>query len=159
MSLLVCALLIIGLWRQPSSLNVFETKSTDDDSPNELSIYSTESYQTQEIRSVATRPHRRFGSLHAKSLEGVVETKLQLCWQRVVVERCDARCRICESWVLNEDGSVAEGFSAEDCDLIYGDTLDRRGLEWFSDMSALQGKAVRLFPYERSRSLSLKWEE
>jgi hypothetical protein len=62
---------------------------------------------------------------------------------------------------LNEDGSVAEGFSAEDCDLIYGDTLDRR-VSWngSSDMSALQGKAVRLrFHMKEADLYSLKWEE
>lgn len=144
--------------------NVFETKSTDDDSPNELSIYSTESYQTQgdsRLRRYTLRIDG-FGSLHAKSLEGVVETKLlSFAGKELSLNVATSAAGFVKVEVLNEDGSVAEGFSAEDCDLIYGDTLDRR-VSWngSSDMSALQGKAVRLrFHMKEADLYSLKWEE
>jgi hypothetical protein len=143
---------------------VLETKSTDDDSPNELSIYSVESYQTNgdsRLRRYALRIDG-FGSLHAKSIEGVVETKpLVFAGNELSLNVATSAAGFVRVEVLSEDGTVVDGFSSEDCDMIYGDSLDRR-MSWKgkSDMSALQGKPIKLrFLMKEADIYSLKWEE
>ncbi len=144
--------------------NVLETKSEDDDSPNELSIYSVESYQTQgdsRLRRYALRIDG-FGSIHAKSLEGEVTTKtITFDGKELSLNVATSAAGYVKVEALNEDGAVIEGFSADECDLIYGDTLDRR-VSWngSSDMSVLSGQPIQLrFVMKEADIYSLKWEE
>ena len=144
--------------------NVMETPSEDDDSPNELSIYSVESYRTKDdsrLRRYALRVDG-FGSIHAKSLEGVAETKpLVFTGKELSLNVATSAAGFVRVEVLDEEGNVVDGFSAEDCDMIYGDSLDRR-VSWKGtcDMSALQGKPIKLrFLMKEADVYSLKWEE
>ncbi len=146
------------------SWNVMETNSVDDDSPKELSIYATESYQTQgdsRLRRYTLRIDG-FGSIHAKSREGVAQTKpLIFAGKELSLNVATSAAGYVRVEVLLEDGSVAPGFSAEDCDLIYGDSLDRR-VSWkgSKDMSSLAGRAISLrFVMKEADIYSLKWEE
>ena len=62
--------------------------------------------------------------------------------------------------VLDADGQVVPGFSADDCDLIFGDSLDRR-VSWKgnADMSALAKEKIQLrFIMYEADVYSLKWE-
>lgn len=48
--------------------------------------------------------------------------------------------------LLNENGSPIEGFSADECDFLYGDTLSRT-VSWnngFSDISSVDGQKIRI---------------
>lgn len=144
--------------------NVMETKSEDDDSPNELSIYAVESYQTHtesRLRRYALRIDG-FGSIHAKSQEGVVETKaLTFEGKELSLNAATSAAGYIKVEVLNEDGSIVDGFSAEQCDLIYGDSLDRR-VSWKGEtnMSSLVGKPIKLrFIMKEADVYSLKWEQ
>lgn len=144
--------------------NVLETKSADDDAPNELSIYAVESYQTKgdsRLRRYTLRIDG-FGSLHAKSKEGVAETKtLVFSGNELSLNVATSAAGFVRVEVLSEEGNVVDGFSAEDCDMIYGDSLDRR-VSWKgkSDMSALLGKPIKLrFFMKEADVYSLKWEE
>ncbi len=144
--------------------NVIETRSIDDDSPNELSIFSVESYQTKNDSRLRRYTLRidGFGSLHAKSCEGVAETKtLIFAGKELSLNVATSAAGFVRVEVLSEEGGVIEGFSAKDCDMIYGDSLDRR-VSWngICDMSVLQGKPIRLrFHMKEADIYSLKWEE
>ena len=146
------------------SWNVIETVPTEDDSPKELSIFSVESYQTKNDSRLRRYTLRidGFGSLHAKSIEGVAETKpLFFTGNELSLNVATSAAGFVRVEVLSEDGTVVEGFSSEDCDIIYGDSLDRR-VSWKgkSDMSVLQGKPIKLrFLMKEADIYSLKWEE
>lgn len=128
--------------------SVIETASADDDSPNELSLYSTESYATggdSRLRRYTLRIDG-FSSLHAKSKVGVARTKpftfkgsalsLNAATSgagNIYVEICDA------------SGAPLPGFAMDDCDVVFGDFLDRR-VTWKGkgDLSRLAGQPILL---------------
>ena len=129
-----------------------------------MSIFSVESYQTKNDSRLRRYTLRidGFGSLHAKSIEGVAETKpLFFTGNELSLNVATSAAGFVRVEVLSEDGTVVEGFSSEDCDIIYGDSLDRR-VSWKgkSDMSVLQGKPIKLrFLMKEADIYSLKWEE
>lgn len=144
--------------------NFLETPSADDDSPNELSIYtmeSTNSLKPSRLRRYALRIDG-FGSLHAKTKEGVAVTKpLKFEGKELSLNVATSSAGYVKVEVLDADGKVVPGFSADDCDLIYGDSLDRR-VSWKGnkDMSALAKEKIQLrFVMYEADVYSLKWEE
>jgi len=143
--------------------NIVETKSPDDDSPDELSIYSMESTNTNNdarLRRYALRIDG-FGSIRAKSKEGVATTRaLTFDGTELSLNVATSAAGFVRVEVLDERGNVLSGFSADDCDLIYGDSLDRR-VSWKGsrDMSSLSGKTIKLrFVMKEADVYSLKWE-
>ena len=143
--------------------NFLETPSADDDSPNELSIYTmegTNSLKPSRLRRYALRIDG-FGSLHAKTQEGVALTKsLKFEGKELSLNVATSSAGYVKVEVLDADGQVVPGFSADDCDLIFGDSLDRR-VSWKgnADMSALVGKPIKLrFVMYEADVYSLKWE-
>ena len=143
--------------------NMVETKSLDDDSPNEISIYSLESSATNNdarLRRYALRIDG-FVSIHAKSQEGVATTKpLTFDGAELSLNVATSAAGFVRVEVLDEEGNVLPDFSADDCDLIYGDSLDRR-VSWKGsrDMSNLAGKTIKLrFLMKEADLYSLKWE-
>ncbi|MBP5622492.1 MAG: hypothetical protein J6X44_10795 [Thermoguttaceae bacterium] len=143
--------------------NIVETPSADADSPNELSIYATESSGTHGdvyVRRYALRIDG-FGSLHAKAKEGVAVTKpLTFDGKELSLNVGTSAAGYVRVEVLDETDQVIPGFSTEDCDLISGDFLDYR-VTWKknADMSALAGKTIKLrFVMKEADVYSLKWE-
>ncbi|MDO5553860.1 MAG: hypothetical protein Q4G68_08860 [Planctomycetia bacterium] len=146
------------------SWHVVETASADDDSPRELSIYAVESYQTDNESRLRRYTLRLdgFSSLHAKNQQGTVTTKpiifegAQLSLNAATSAAGEIRVE-----VLRPDGSVIPGFSSEECDLIYGDSLDRR-VTWKgnADMTPLAGQPIVLrFTMKEADLYSIKWEQ
>ncbi len=143
--------------------SVVETNSVDDDSPRELSIYSVESYQTggeSRLRRYALRIDG-FSSLHAKSKEGCVTTKpIQFIGKELSINAATSAAGSIRVEVCTPDGKPLPNFSADDCDLIYGDSLDRR-VSWKgnTDMSKWEGKTILLrFIMREADIYSMKWE-
>lgn len=143
--------------------SVIETKSLDDDSPNELSIYSTESYATggdSRLRRYTLRIDG-FASLHAKSKIGYASTK-PLVFEGNTLSLNVATSAAGNLWVeiCDAEGKPIEGYSFDDCDVVFGDFLDRK-ISWRgkTDVSALAGKPVILrFKMKEADVYSLQFE-
>jgi len=128
--------------------HVVETESNKDDSPRELSLYATESYftgRTSRLRRYSLRMDG-FASIHAKLQEGELKTKPvvfsgnELSLNVATSAAGHVKVEICE-----RDGSPIPGFTVNDCDLIYGDSIDHR-VSWKgnSSVASLVGRPVIL---------------
>lgn len=143
---------------------IVETAPTNSDEERELSIYAAESAFTGRD-TICRRYTLRidgFASLHAKTQVGVAVTRpftftgkeLSLNFSTsaagsLAVEICDA------------DGKPIPGFMRTDCDILYGDTLDRR-VTWRenSDVSRLSDRVVTLKFYMTEADVySMKFEK
>lgn len=128
--------------------HVVETESTKDDAPRELSLYATESYFTgrdSRLRRYSLRLDG-FASMHAKLREGEFTTKpVTFSGKELSLNVATSAAGMVKVEIRNPDGTVIEGFSQHDCDLIYGDSVDRR-VSWKGNKSveSLIGKAVVL---------------
>lgn len=143
--------------------HVVETRSSRDDEPRELSLYATESYFTgrdSRLRRFSLRIDG-FGSVHARSDGGD-------CWTKPLVFVGDELSLNCATSaagtirvaVLTADRSPIPDYGLEACDLVYGDTLDRR-VSWRGDASVtrLAGRPVVLhFELREADLYSLKFE-
>ncbi|MEO8495571.1 MAG: hypothetical protein ABI614_10915 [Planctomycetota bacterium] len=128
--------------------SVVETASTKDDSPRELSLYATESYFTERnsrLRRYSLRLDG-FASIHAKLQPGEFTTKpITFSGQELSLNVATSAAGMVQVEIRNADGTPIPGFSLADCDLIYGDSLDRR-VSWKGSQSvaSLIGKPVVL---------------
>ncbi len=127
---------------------LIETDSLNDDSPRELSIWSVESYQTDNDSRLRRYTLRidGFCSLHAKSRAGTVTTKpLIFDGKELSLNAATSAAGTIHVEVCDKNGKAIPGFSAEECDVIYGDSLDRR-VSWKGsrDVASLVGKPVVL---------------
>lgn len=143
--------------------HVVETESTRDDAPRELSLYATESYFTgrdSRLRRYTLRIDG-FGSVHAKLQAGSFSTKpLTFSGTELSLNVATSAAGMVKVEIRNPDGTPIPGFALEDCDLIYGDSLDRR-VSWKGSTSveALAGKPVVLhFAMREADIYSLKAE-
>ena len=127
---------------------MIETDSLKDDSPRELSIYATESYGTgsdSRLRRYTLRIDG-FGSLHAKSKIGFAETKpIVFSGKELILNVATSAAGNLWAEICGLDGKPIEGYSFDDCDVVFGDFIDRK-VTWRgeSDLSALAGKPVIL---------------
>lgn len=144
--------------------NIVETPSEDDDSPNELSIFTmeqTNSDKPSRLRRYALRIDG-FGSLHAKTREGEAVTKpIIFDGKELSINYATSVAGYVKVEVLDRDGQVVPGYSADDCDLIFGDSIDRR-VSWNgkTDFSEFSGKPIRLrFVMYEADLYSMKCEE
>ena len=114
---------------------------------DEFSLFINENYawDSSYIRRV-TVPRHRFSSVHADRGGGVLLTK------PILIEGDKLRINYATSapgsvrvGLVDENGWPLGGFSTEDCDLIYGDELEK-DVTWHgrSDLSFLRGKAAQL---------------
>ena len=127
---------------------IVETDSLEEDEGRELSFYATESSFTgYDLRCRRyTLRIDGFASLHAKTKAGVVVTKpltftgSELSLNIATSGYGSAFVEICDT---NEN--PIPGFAKDDCDMIYGDTLDRR-VSWHGskDVSTLAGRPIIL---------------
>lgn len=128
--------------------HVVETESTRDDSPKELSLYATESYFTardSRLRRYTLRIDG-FASVHAKLQEGEFTTKpLNFSGKELSINVATSAAGMVKIEILDLDGKPIPGFALDDCDLIYGDSLDRR-VSWNGNRSveSLSGRPVVL---------------
>jgi len=128
--------------------HVVETESTKDDAPRELSLYATESYFTgrdSRLRRYSLRIDG-FGSIHAKLREGEFTTKqLTFTGKELSLNVATSAAGMVKVEILDAQGKPIPGFTLDDCDLIYGDSLDRR-VSWKGNTSvaALVGQPVAL---------------
>jgi hypothetical protein len=126
--------------------HVVETESVRDDSPRELSLYATESYFTgrdSRLRRYSLRIDG-FASMHAKLQEGEFTTKpITFSGKELSLNVATSAAGMVKVELRNPDGTPIPGFALEDCDLIYGDSIDRR-VSWKGNKSveALIGKPI-----------------
>ena len=128
--------------------HVVETASTKDDSPRELSLYATESYFTgrdSRLRRYSLRIDG-FSSIHAKLLPGEFTTKpITFTGKELSLNVATSAAGMVQVAIQNADGTPIPGYTKEDCDLIFGDSLDHR-VSWKGNtsVSPLIGKPVVL---------------
>lgn len=128
--------------------HVVETESTADDSPRELSLYATESYFTgrqSRLRRYSLRIDG-FGSLHARLRKGEFTTKpVTFTGKELSLNVATSAAGFVQVEIRSLDGTPLPGYTIADCDIIYGDALDRR-VSWNGNASveSLIGRPVVL---------------
>jgi hypothetical protein len=128
--------------------HVVETESTKDDTPRELSLYATESYFTgrqSRLRRYSLRIDG-FASIHAKLQKGEFTTKpITFSGKELSLNVATSAAGSVQVEIRSPDGTPIPGFTLEDCDIIYGDSLDRR-VSWKENTSveSLIGRPVVL---------------
>ena len=143
--------------------HVVETASTKDDSPRELSLYATESYFTgrqSRLRRYSLRIDG-FASIHAKLRIGEFTTKpITFAGTELSLNLATSAAGLVQVEIRSLDGTPIPGFALTDCDIIYGDSLDRR-VTWKGkgSVESLIGRPVVLRVVMREADLySLKFE-
>jgi len=143
--------------------HVVETASTKDDSPRELSLYATESYFTgrqSRLRRYSLRIDG-FSSIHAKLSQGEFKTKpITFSGKELSLNVATSAAGWVQVEIQSPDGQPVPGYSVADCDLVYGDSLDRR-VSWKGNtrVENLIGRPVVLrFVMRESDVYSLKFE-
>ena len=143
--------------------HVVETNSVKDDCPRELSLFATESYFTgrkSRLRRYSMRIDG-FASMHAKRATGEFSTRpITFSRNELSLNVATSAAGAVQVEIRNPDGSPVPGFTLDDCDLIYGDTLDRR-VSWKGNRSVeqLTGRPVILrFVMREADLYSFKFE-
>lgn len=144
--------------------HVVETDSTRDDAPRELSLYATESYFTgrqSRLRRYTLRIDG-FASIHAKREPGELTTKsLTFTGDELSLNVATSAAGQVRVEIRDADGQPISGYTRDDCDLIYGDSLDRR-VSWQgnTDVAPLAGRPVTLhFTLQEADLYSLAFVE
>lgn len=143
--------------------HLVETASARDDQPRELSLYATESYFTgrdSRLRRWSLRIDG-FGSVHATTAGGECRTKpLVFAGDELSLNCATSAAGSIRVAVLDAAGEAIPGFGIDACDIIYGDSLDRR-VSWGGKKSVapLAGRpVVLLFELREADIYSLKFE-
>ncbi len=127
---------------------IVETASSIEGAPNDLSVYATESYWTghsDQLRRFTLRIDG-FVSVHAAGETGQFVTKpLVFRGGVLTMNFSTSAAGSVRVEIQNVDGKPFDGFSREDCDDIFGDSLEQ-AVTWkgSDDVSRLAGKPVRL---------------
>lgn len=141
-----------GTWNyghQCLAWHMVETASAlDGGAPDELSFYAVESYWTG--RSSTLRRHTLrldgFVSVNAPSRGGELVTRpLRFAGGVLRLNFSTSAAGSIRVEIQDEGGRPLPGHTLEECEVIYGDALERR-VTWKqgADVSALQGRPVRL---------------
>ena len=143
---------------------MFETDSLRDDCPRELSFFATE-MSWAEMTAYARRYTLRidgFGSVHAKNTIGEMTTRpFTFTGKELSLNLGTSAAGFVKMEFLDEEGNPIPGFTLEECDMFFGDTLDWR-CSWngSTDVSSLAGKTVSLrFVMREADLYSMKFEE
>jgi len=125
-----------------------ETKSALEGAPDELSLYATEGYWTG--RGTALRRYTLrldgFVSLNAPMSGGDLVTKpVVFAGKTLSLNFATSAAGSLRVELLDRSGKPLPGYTFEDCDELFGDTLDRT-VTWKSkaDLSSLTGRVVRI---------------
>ncbi len=113
---------------------------------SEFSLYINENYRwdTSCIRRVSVGRYR-FGSMHADRAGGVFVTKpIVFDGDTLSINYATSAPGSVRVGIVAETGWPLSHYSTEDCDVIYGDELERT-VTWrgSADLSFLKGKAIR----------------
>lgn len=128
---------------------LIETKSDQPGAPNELSFFATENYWTGPGGSALRRHTLRldgFVALTAGMTGGELLTKpLRFAGACLRLNFATSAAGTIRVELQDAGGRALPGFALEDCEPLFGDTLDR-AVVWQQgvDVSALAGQAVRL---------------
>ena len=143
-----------GTWnygQQYQAWGLIETKSALEGAPNELSLYATEEYQSQQ--PIGTRLRRYtlrldgFVSVNAPMTGGSLLTKLiRFQGKQLSINFSTSAAGSIQVELRDTSGKPIPGFTLTDSSPIFGDSLDRI-VKWKngSDVSSLQGKPVTLY--------------
>jgi len=128
--------------------HIVETKSALEGAPNELSLYSTESYWTGHSDSLRRYTLRLDGfvSVEAPMSGGELLTKpLRFRGRQLELNFSTSAAGSVQVEIQDVDGKPLPGFALADCPPIFGDTIERT-VTWSkgSDVSAIAGQPVRL---------------
>jgi len=128
--------------------HVLETSSTFDDSPNELSLFATESYFTGSICRLRRYTLRLdgFASIHAPNNGGVVITKpIIFSGSNLRLNFSSSAAGSVQVEIQDSSGRILPGFGLQNCHVIFGDATDRQ-VKWKAkgDLKSLAGKPIRL---------------
>ena len=125
-----------------------ETKSALEGAPDELSLYATEGYWTG--RGTALRRYTLrldgFVSLNAPMSGGDLVTKpVVFAGKTLSLNFATSAAGSLRVELLDRSGKPLPGYTFDDCDELFGDTLDRT-VTWKSraDLSSLTGRVVRI---------------
>ncbi len=141
----------VGKWHygdQYIGWHLVETKSPLDGAPSELSLYSTESYWTGNSSLLRRYSLRMDGfvSIHAPMSGGELLTKpFTFTGKQLSLNFSSSAAGTLRVELQTAAGQPVAGFTLDECDEIFGDSLDRK-VSWKSnvDVSSFQGKPVRM---------------
>jgi hypothetical protein len=140
-----------GTWnygQQYLAWSIVETKSDIQGAPNELSLYAIENYWTGtscDLRRYTLRIDG-FVSVNAPMSGGELITKtLTFTGNNLILNFSSSAAGSIQVEIQDENGNPISGFSLDDCDPLFGDTLER-AVTWkgINDLSSLEGKPIRL---------------
>ena len=128
--------------------HLVETNSDFEDSPPELSLYATESYFTGESSQLRRYTMRidGFASAYASLNGGEVLTKLvKFSGKSLLLNYATSGGGSLRVELQDINGKPIPGFTMSDCDIIYGDQLERK-VTWNgnNDVAVLAGRPLRL---------------
>jgi hypothetical protein len=128
--------------------HAIETKGTLEGAPNELSLYAVESYWTDDFDLLRRYTLRLDGfvSVQAPMSGGELVTKpISFTGKTLRLNFATSAAGSLRVELQDEQGKPLPGFSLDDCEEIFGDTLDR-SVQWKpkADLSPLIGQAVRV---------------
>jgi hypothetical protein len=140
-----------GTWNyghQYAAWHVVETKSKLDGAPDELSLYTTESYWTGKSSALRRYTLRLDGfvSIHAPMTGGECLTHpLTFTGSRLSLNFSTSAAGSLRVEIQDPTGKPLPGFALADSEPHFGDTIDRHAA-WKSgaDVGTLAGKSVRL---------------
>lgn len=141
-----------GTWsygQQYIAWHVVETASSLPGAPRELSLYASENYWSGEKGSALRRYTLRmdgFVSVSASKAGGALVTKpFTFSGDALVLNFSSAAGGDIRVEIQNVEGKPLAGFALEDCEPVFGDSIDRKVI-WKNNagLRALAGKPVRL---------------
>ena len=128
---------------------LIETASDVEGAPDEISVYVTEAHEQMDLTERLRRNTLRvdgFVSVNARLSGGQMLTHpLVFDGSRLVLNVSTSAVGDVSVELQDANGHALEGFGIDDCDEIYGDSLEHT-VTWngADDVSALSGKPVRL---------------
>lgn len=140
-----------GTWHyghQYIGWHLVQTKSQTPGGADELSLYATESYWTGKGSALRRYTMRLDGfvSLHGSARGGEVVTKpIKFKGRELSLNFATSAAGSLRVEIQNKNGEAIDGFSLEDCEPLFGDTIER-GVRWKTDadLASLAGEPVRL---------------
>ncbi|MFA7007072.1 MAG: hypothetical protein WC429_23735, partial [Verrucomicrobiia bacterium] len=140
-----------GTWaygNQYIGWQVVETKSALEGAPDELSLYASESYWTDNSSALRRYTLRMDGfvSVNAPMSGGELITKpLRFQGKHLSLNFATSAAGSVRVEIQDANGKALPGFALEDCPPLFGDTIERT-VTWKngSDVSALASKPVHL---------------
>ena len=140
-----------GTWNYghlSAACGTVETPPAVEGMPNELSIYAVEGHWTgtgDRLRRYTLRLDG-FASVHAGLPKGEMRTKpITFAGKELVLNFATSAAGFVAVAVHDADDQPIEGFGLNDCEPVFGDSLDR-AVTWkgAADLSTLAGRPVRL---------------